>query len=117
MLVSILTLSVATELLGITIRIDSNSKSSSKIISLSDPLIDTDDVTQLFSKLLGVILPEPPSISFPGDVSSTSKSVVISSTRTCSKNLKSETSERDFLYIFTLSKLPVKVSIFLNTSF
>ena len=80
-------LSVAIELLGITIRIDSNSKSSSKIISLSEPLIEKDELTQLFSKLVCVNLPVPPSTSFAGEVSSTSKSVVISSTRTCSKNL------------------------------
>ena len=117
MLVSILTLSVTIELLGITILIDSKSKSSSNTISLDDPLIDTDEVTQLFINVFSVNLPAPPSISFPGDVSSTRSWEFISSTLTCSKNLKSETSERDFLYILTLSKLPVKVSIFLNTSF
>ena len=52
------------ELLGITIRIDSNNKSSSKIISLSEPLIEKEELTQLFSKLVCVNLPVPPSTSF-----------------------------------------------------
>ena len=75
------------ELLGITIRIDSNNKSSSKIISLSEPLIEKEELTQLFSKLVCVNLPVPPSTSFATEVSSTNKSAVISSTLTCSKNL------------------------------